>query len=214
MVLIVNNNNDHNNCISSHVNLNKQLMALSPVTFRRILFVSLLVFMMGFLFVFVFHNPVEIITMLGIRNSYVLVFFVSMVGAFTSLTKFSAYPMIVALVAGGLESMLVGFVSGLGLASGDVLFFLFGYSARDLSSERMKNSMKRILSRIQRLKPTYVQGIIFLYVAATPLPNNLLSGALAYTGYPFRKAAIPLVLGDISFCILIAWLAVKGIDLF
>ena len=189
-------------------------MPLSRKTFKRILFVSLLVFMVGFLFMFVFHNPVEIITMFGIRNSYVLAFFVSMVGAFTSLTKFSAYPMIVALVAGGLDPLVVGFISGLGLASGDVLFFLFGYSARDLSSERTKNYLKRILSRIQSLRSIYVQGIIFLYVAATPLPNNLLSGALAYTGYPFKKAAIPLILGDVSFCLLIAWLALKGIQLF
>ncbi len=189
-------------------------MAISPTTFRRILFVSLLVFMIGFLYVFVFHNPVETITMLGIRNSFVLAFFVSLVGAFTSFTKFSAYPMIIALVAGKLDPFMVGFVSGLGLAAGDVLFFLFGYSARDISSERIKSSLKKILDRLQRLKSIYVQGIIFLYVAATPFPNNLLSGALAYTGYPFKKVAAPLILGDVAFCILIAWLAFRGIALF
>jgi hypothetical protein len=190
------------------------LMALSRKTFKRILFVSLLVFLVGFLFMFVFHNPVDIITMLGIRNSYVLAFFVSLVGAFTSLTKFSAYPMIVALVAGRLDPLLVGFISGIGLASGDVLFFLFGYSARDLSGERTKDFLKKMLSRLQRLRSILVQGVIFLYVAATPFPNNLLSGALAYTGYPFKKVVIPLVMGDVSFCLLIAWLAVKGIQLF
>jgi membrane protein YqaA with SNARE-associated domain len=192
----------------------RYLMKLTSKTFKRILFVSLLIFMVGFLYVFVFHNPVEIITMLGIRNSYMLAFFVSVIGAFTSLTKFSAYPMIVALVAGRLDPLLVGFISGLGLAAGDILFFLFGYSARDLTSDRAKTRLSRILKKLQSLKDIYIQIIIFLYVAGSPFPNNLLSGALAYTGYPFKKVFIPLMFGDIVFCILIAWLAVQGIKLF
>ena len=189
-------------------------MQLSLTTFRRLLFIALLVFLVGFLYVFVFHNPVEIITMLGIRNSYVLAFFVSLVGAFTSLTKFSAYPMIVALVAGRLDPLLVGFISGLGLAAGDLLFFLFGYSARDLTGDATKNRLKKVLNKLQNLRDIYIQIIVFFYVAATPFPNNLLSGALAYTGYPFKKVFIPLMFGDIFFCMLIAWLALQGINLF
>ncbi len=183
------------------------------ITFRRILFVFLLIFMVAFLLMIVFYSPKEMITTMGVRNSFVVAFFVSLVGAFTSLTKFSAYPMIIALVAGQMDPFVVGLVSGLGLASGDILFFLFGYSARDLTGEKGKNTLKRVLERLQRLKGIFVQMLIFLYVACSPFPNNLLSGALAFTGYPFRKVVIPLVLGDVFFCTLIAWLAFRGVSL-
>lgn len=189
-------------------------MRIPAISFRRILFVCLAVFMLVFLYLFIFHSPAELITMLGIRNSFLLAFIVSMVGAFTSLTKFSAYPMIIALVAGQLNPFVVGLVAGLGLAAGDILFFLFGYSARDLTSERAKTTLNKILGRLQRVKGVLMQAMIFVYVAGSPFPNNLLSGALAYTGYPFKKVVVPLVAGDIAFCMLIAWLAFQGIRLF
>ncbi len=183
------------------------------ITFRRILFVLLLVFMLGFLLMILCYSPKDLIMMLGVRNSFVIAFFVSLVGAFTSLTKFSAYPMIIALVAGQMNPFTVGLVAGLGLASGDILFFLFGYSARDLASEKWKGVLNKILDRLYRLKGILVQVLIYFYVACTPFPNNLLSGSLAFTGYPFKKVVIPLMLGDISFCILVAWLAFRGIAL-
>lgn len=183
------------------------------ITFRRILFVLLLVFMVVFFLLIISYSPKEMIMQLGVRNSFVIAFFVSLVGAFTSLTKFSAYPMIIALVVGQMNPFLVGFVAGLGLASGDILFFLFGYSARDLAGDRWKNTLNKILERLQRLRGILVQCLIFFYVACTPFPNNLLSGSLAFTGYPFKKVVLPLVMGDVAFCILVAWLAFRGIAL-
>ncbi len=151
--------------------------------------------------------------MLGARNSFVIAYFVSLVGAFTSLTKFSAYPMIIALVAGQMDPFLVGSIAGLGLASGDVLFFLFGHSARNFTGKRTRNKLKKILDKLQKMPGIFVQILIFFYVAASPFPNNLLSGSLAFTGYPFKKVVLPLVMGDIAFCILVAWLAFYGITL-
>ncbi len=180
---------------------------------RRILFILLLLLMLGLLALYIFNSPKEMILRFGVRNSFLLTFFIAAIGAFTSMTKFSAYPMVIAMVAGGLNYLLVGLVAGLGLAAGDVLFFLFGYSARDLTGYRSRKKLEHILTRIQRLRTLVVQLLIFVYIACTPLPNNLLSGALAFTGYPFRKAAIPLILGDIVFCTLVAWLAYKGISL-
>ena len=169
--------------------------------------------MVCFLLLFIFFNPREVVIILGVRNSFLITYFVSLIGAFTSLTKFSAYPMIIALVAGGMNHFLGGFIAGLGLATGDILFFVFGYSARDFAGERGKKILNKILSKLYSIKEIFVQILIFLYVGASPFPNNLLSGALAFTGYPFKKVIIPLILGDIAFCILVAWLAFLGIAL-
>ncbi len=188
-------------------------MHIPRITVRRILFVFLLAFMVVFLLMIIFYSPKEMVATIGVRNSFVAAFFVSMVGAFTSLTKFSAYPMIIALVAGQMDPFLVGLVSGLGLASGDILFFLFGYSARDFTGEKAKKILEKILSRLQRMNDLLVQFLIFFYFACSPFPNNLLSGSLAFTGYPFKKTVIPIILGDVAFCTLVAWLAYRGIEL-
>ena len=188
-------------------------MTIKMPTFRQVLFFLLLAFMLGFFALYIFYSPKDLILQLGVRNSFVVVFFVSLVGAFTSMTKFSAYPMIIAMVAGQLNFLVVGLVAGIGLATGDILFFVFGHSARDLTGYKGKKKLEKVLEKLQQMKHIFVQFLIFIYIAATPLPNNLLSGSLAFTGYPFKKVVVPLVMGDIAFCTLVAWLAFMGISL-
>ncbi len=193
--------------------LKKFLMKKHQSLIRRTVFVLLLLFMLGLIALYIFYSPREMIIRLGVRNSFIIAFFISIAGAFTSMTKFSAYPMIIALVGGGLNFFLVGLIAGIGLAIGDILFFLFGHSARDFTGHRYKKKLDRILERLQRLNTLLVQVLIFLYISCTPLPNNLLSGSLAFIKYPFKNVVVPLALGDIAFCILVAWLALMGISL-
>lgn len=189
-------------------------MKKNPFNFRLFLFISLTVFIIGFFALYVFYSPKALILYLGVRNSFLILFFVSLVGAFTSMTKFSAYPMIVALVAGNMNFVYVGFIAGIGLAAGDILFFLFGYSARELTTHKWKDKLRSIVAKLQSINDWLVQGLIFIYIGASPFPNNLLSGALAFTGYPFKKVVAPLVLGDLAFCMLVSWLAFRGVNLF
>ncbi len=189
-------------------------MKKNPFNFRLFLFIVLTVFIIGFFALYVFYSPKDLILYLGVRNSFLILFFVSLVGAFTSMTKFSAYPMIVALVAGNMSFFYVGLIAGIGLAAGDTLFFLFGYSAREITTHKWKDKLRNIVAKLHSINDLLVQGLIFVYVGASPFPNNLLSGALAFTGYPFKKVVAPLVLGDLAFCMLVSWLAFKGINLF
>jgi len=198
--------------ISSQTLANPMMKVNQPVI-RSILFVLLLVIFVGTLFILVFFDPGEMIEKIGIGNSFIIAFFVSVAGAFTSMTKFSTYPMIITLVAGHVDPLAAGLVTGIGNTFGDILFYAFGSSARGLTSEKVNKKLEKILRWMTRLREIYIQIIIFLYLAITPFPNNMLSGALAFIGYPLKKAIVPLVLGDITFCILIAWLAFRGIDL-
>jgi len=193
--------------------LAKPMMKVNQPVIRSILFVLLLVIFVGTLFILVFFDPGEMIEKIGIGNSFIIAFFVSVAGAFTSMTKFSTYPMIITLIAGHVDPLAAGLVTGIGNTFGDILFYAFGSSARGLTSEKVNKKLEKILRWMTRLREIYIQIIIFLYLAITPFPNNMLSGALAFIGYPLKKAIVPLVLGDITFCILIAWLASRGIDL-
>lgn len=189
-------------------------MGKTQTRIKRFLFVLLLALFVAIMVVILFFDPGDIIMHLGVHNSLVIVFFVSLAGAFTSLTPLSAYPMLFSLIAGEMAPLLAGLTVGLGMAAGDVLFFMFGNSARGLTGARGERVLGNILNRVQRFKNIYIQLLIIFYVACTPFPNNLLSGALAFIGYPLRKVFLPLVLGDIAFAILMAWLSHQGLKLF
>lgn len=180
---------------------------------RRVVFVLLLVIFVGLIIMLVVFEPGEVFASIGIRNSLIIAFFLSVAGAFTSLTKISSYPLIISMIAGHMNPVVVALVIGLGMAAGDILFFAFGYSARDWAGIKWKASLERFLKLVSKLRDIYVQGLIVLYMSATPFPNNMLSGALAFIGYPLRKAWLPILVGDIVFCIFIAWLATQGIKI-
>ncbi len=160
--------------------------------------------------VLLFYDPEAIIARVGVRNTYVIAFALSILGGYTSMTKITTYPVVAALVLGHDYPLFIGLSAGLGLAVGDVLFFYMGYAARGVSGQTKNKKLERILLRIQKQPAMLVQCLIYLYVAFSPFPNNLLSAGLAYTGYPFYRVVIPLVLGDLTLPTLVAVAVSRG----
>ncbi len=146
------------------------------------------------LFVFIIFEASNVIKYMGIENSYITLFIISLVGGFTSLTSVSAYPALVAAVTGGLQPVLITLVAGGGLIVGDLLFFLFAKRVRFLLPEKY---LSIIESRID-LDSKYVPVLIFAYFAFTPFPNNVLTAWLALKNYKLRRLIVPLVLGDLT----------------
>lgn len=186
-------------------------MKKNPGIFRIASLVFMLALVAGLLVVLFRYDIRELVNMLGIRNSYLIAFLLSIVGAYTNMTKITTYPLVVALALGHSQPLLVGFFAGLGLAVGDVLFYYMGFTAREMAGGKTRERLEKVLARLKRQSMIVVQGFIYVYVAFSPFPNNLLTGALAFTGYPFVRVMIPLVLGDLTLPIMIAWLVSRGI---
>ena len=158
------------------------------------------------------YTPEEIVERLGLSNSYIVTFLLSMISAFTSVTTFSAYPAIVTLALGEMDPLSLGLVAGAGIAIGDILFFYFGYTVRGITTEKFKKKLTRVLEKVKKRSDLLIQFIIYIYVAFTPFPNNLLTGSLALIGYPFKKVVVPLVLGDITLPVVVAYIVYSGFD--
>lgn len=160
------------------------------------------------------YNPKEIVKAIGIENGYLLTFFVAMLGAFSSLTFASVYPMIVTFALGDLNPVILTVAAGSGLTIGDALFYYLGMKVRPFIKGKMKRLLDRFLEWTQHRPAWLIPLIVYFYVGFTPFPNNLLTGSLAASGYAFKKAIIPVLLGNISFPVLITILTDLGVDIF
>ena len=182
-------------------------------TRRILMFVVILLFIIGWTVLLYHYRPRQIVNMLGVRDSYLTAFLISLFGAFSSFTPFSTYPAIIALGAGKVNPFILGAIAGIGLTIGDVLFFYFGITARAFTTEKFQEKLKQWLIWLQSKPDIYIYVFIFLYVGFSPFPNNALTGTLALMGYPLRKLLLPLLLGDMALPILLAYLAYRGVEL-
>ncbi|MEZ5006901.1 MAG: hypothetical protein R2753_01985 [Chitinophagales bacterium] len=56
--------------------------------------------------------------------------------------------------------------------------------------------------------------LIFLYVGISPLPPDILITTLSIAKYPFRRMIFPLLLGEVTFVLLVSLFAQQGIRIF
>jgi membrane protein YqaA with SNARE-associated domain len=158
-------------------------------------------FILFWFFIFFFVGINEFIRLIGIKQAYASVFVLSLIGAFTSLTSVSAYPAIAGFVSAGLSPFLIAVVASIGMIIGDLFFFLFGKKVKSLIPKKNTSKIKKFID----LDKSYVPWLIYLYVAFTPLPNNLLTAWLAVKDYKVSKLIIPLSLGDTTLPFIISY---------
>ena len=190
-------------------------MARTSLSTRRYMSFGILTCFVVFWVVMIFlFDPREVIQTIGIENSYFIAFMLAMIGAFSSFTTVTIYPALVTLALGDLNFWMLGLLAGAGLAIGDLFFYYFGEKARSIVSTSLHQKLDKLLEWLEGKPEWAVQVTVYFYTAFTPFPNNLLTGSLALSGYPFRKIWIPVVLGDITFPLALILLAKEGIEFF
>jgi membrane protein YqaA with SNARE-associated domain len=162
----------------------------------------------------ILYTPKEIVEFVGITNGYILTFLVAVMGALSSITTFSIYPMIITFALGDLNPLLLGIIAGIGLSIGDFIFYYFGFEIKGIIKGKLRKFLKKFFNWLVKRPPWQVFGLVYLYVGFTPFPNNLLTGTLAVSGYPFKKIIIPVAMGDITLPLLIIYLARAGVEIF
>lgn len=191
------------------------LPSIKDWTFRSYLTVGGIAFFISFWTIILWmYEPRQLVEYIGVQNGYILTFFIAVIGALTSITPVSIYPMIITMAMGELSPLPLALITGAGLALGDAIFYFFGVEFKPFVSQKMKMRLQRFLFWIEK-KPRWLAAfIIYFYIGFTPFPNNLLTGALALAGFPFKKIIVPLFLGDITLPIIIVYLAYQGINFF
>lgn len=176
----------------------------------------MVIFLISLVTTLFFINPEEIVTKIGIRNAYVLAFIVSFFGGFSAGGSFSFIGVLITLVAGGVNPVYLGLVAGVSLVIGDMIMFYTGSKGRELIRGKWDKKIKRLEKIFQRrewlkkLTPFFA----YIYVGFLPLPNDVLILFLAAIKYPAKKMNIILILGDITFALMITLVTAKGVMIF
>lgn len=177
-------------------------------------FTAALVFLVAWGFIVYKMGARSLVESIGVENSYILMFFVALVGGLSSLTAPSFFTVLGTLAIGGLNPFLLGLSAGMGLFLSDSFFYFVGSKGRHLFTGKWEKRRERLEEWLDR-KPNWVtQLLTYLYTGFTPFPNDVLMVALAVVDAPYRRIMLPLFLGNVTLGTITAFLAQTGIQLF
>ena len=89
-------------------------------------------------------------------------------------------------------------VIALGMTGGDLLGYLVGDASRELARGRLRGFRNR-LARMHGRHPFLPLGLLFLYAAFAPVPNELLVIPMAFMGYRLGGVMAAVFLGNVIF---------------
>ena len=167
------------------------------------------------LVILIIYTPDKLIKLIGVKNVYVLVFFIGLLGGFASMSFVFVYPPIIVIASGGLNFLIIGIIAGIGLTIANSFFFFLGLRGRKITdcSKGMRKFCNITLTWIEK-KPTWFAHIlIFLYVSITPFPNNLLTTSVGLVDYSYKKLVAPLLLGNVLLLTFLAYLGSIGLKI-
>ena len=162
---------------------------------------------------FFHYYPVDqLVDKIGIQNTYLAAFLLAVVGGFSSITGTSLYAALIALAHGGMNPVALGLIGGVGLFISDSIFYFVAHRMRDVIAH-VTSSWERLFRKMWRF--TYIMpnwlvfGVIFLWSAFSPLPNDILLAVLALSSYSYRQFAVFLFAGDLTMTLLLTHIAVS-----
>jgi len=116
----------------------------------------------------------------------------------------------VAFILGGVRNLggtvfvfdpwLIGILGGLGATIGEVTGYALGYAGNRFIDEDQTNGFLQIVEKYPRATP-----LVLWFLAATPIPDDVLIIPLGIARYPFWKVFIPQLVGKTMFLSGVAW---------
>ena len=106
------------------------------------------------------------------------------------------------------DPWLVGLLSGLGAVLGEMTGYVIGYSGGQLIGKEQRNSFREYVNEHPRATP-----FVLWFLAATPIPDDILIVPLGAAKYPWWKVMIPQFIGKTMFMTFVAWSGRFGLDI-
>ena len=188
-----------------------RLLLLSVVILMVYLILSILFPNMVSPFGVAYNWLLDISLLLG----YIGAFLISAIGNATILVPFPYVG--VAFILGGLrdeltmtfifDPWLIGVVSGIGAMIGEMTGYFIGYGGGKLIEKSQTSAFKEFVDSHPRATP-----FIVWFLAATPIPDDVLIVPLGAARYSWWKVAIAQLIGKTMFLMAIAWSGQIGLD--
>ncbi len=157
--------------------------------------VPFLIFSLGIYFV----SPESIVNYVGVKNSYVFMFCIALIGG-VSIFSGVPYPLIlITLALGWLDPLLLWFFAASWVILGDSTSYLVGKKSEKIFSRNMHNMIDKVFVVYDKY-PKYLPYFFLIYWICSPFPNDIITISAGMKGYSFWKTMIPLWIGNLIFC--------------
>jgi hypothetical protein len=157
--------------------------------------------------------PADMAGLLGTGNAYVMVFAMALLGGFSSWTSFSMIALNVAHVSGGMNLLVIGLISGIGLPIGDFTMFLASRKGRELISGKYDRFLRKLPLVRSENGQSAVPIATYVYMGLTPLPNDMLLVYLGMIRFPRKKIYLPILLADMTYPIMATTPTLHGLSM-
>lgn len=156
--------------------------------------------------IFLFIPADSIIANIGVQNSYIVSFLVTLAAGWSFFTGTTAYATVIEFARGGSDPLLLGITSGIGLFLSDTFFYWLAIRGRTSVESKFHKGFKRIQDFIARVPNAIVYVGVYLFCAFGPIPNDVILVTLVVGGYKYRKFWPYLLLGDITFMLFLSYI--------
>jgi len=159
-------------------------------------------------------GPETLVEKIGVHNSYGLMFLVALFAGFSAWTSSAFLLTLITLALGGINPIYLGLIAGGGLIIGDIFMLHLVSKGREVIKGKWDKRLEKIAKKIKNKRSNLIAFLSYIYIGLTPFPNDFLIIFLGLIKYPRKKIYLPIILGDLTFPLLVAILATKGIQLF
>ena len=155
--------------------------------------------------IFLFYIDIdELITNIGIENTYLILFLVAAVSGTSFLTSASFYAVFLSYAQADLHPLVLGIVGGLGMSIGDSIFFLVSKRTGDVMNLSKNKTYRKVFTYIARLPHWGVYVFTYLYASFSPFPNDILMVALGVLRFRYSRIIPIIIIGNITLLTLVA----------
>jgi len=174
----------------------------------------IIAFMLLWGLLLIYINPNKIVEYFGVKNTYFVMFFVSLLGGISSLSGVFIYTTLATFVFGGGNFFTLGILTGFGVFLSDLFFFYLASRTNIILPRKIRGGIKRIYDKLEKKRSWAIPYFMIFYIMFTPFPNDLLIIPMGLSHYPIKKAIIPIVIADFGHFMIMAYLFSKGFTFF
>jgi len=174
---------------------------------RKVLGIAPIVFILGLSIVLFFYiTPERLVEVVGFENAYLLMFFTAFLGGLTTFNTVPYYSILLILAGAGLNPLLIGLSSALGVMAGDSFSYYMGHQGTNFIPSKLHYIFDTIRV-FAKIHPKLFPLICFAYGSLSPLSNDFITISAGMAKIPFARIMVPLALGNLVFNIGLSYLA-------
>lgn len=164
------------------------------------------------IYFYFYSSPEQLVELVGAENSYFLIFVLALLGGLTTFSGVPYHLVLITLAIGGLNPLLLGIFTAVGVILGDTTSYFVGYSGGEVMPSRVQKIVDRVYIYTDGY-PKLLQAFFFLFGALTPISNDFIVISAGIAKYPFWKVMIPLAFGNLIFNTTLAYFAIGAYNL-